>query len=63
MYAKETDSTTENDLLCMIHRLEDKLFRKKNPYEQEKLRSVIMHYRKQLYKFRMENGLDLFGPY
>ena len=29
MYAKETDSTTENDLLCMIHRLEDKLFRKK----------------------------------
>lgn len=42
----------EFDMTCRIHRLEDKLLRSKNPYEQMELHSVIMKYRTRLQKLQ-----------
>ena len=42
----------EHDMVCRIHRLEDKLLRSKNIDEQMELRSVLMKYRMQLQKLQ-----------
>ncbi len=40
--------TEEHDLICRIHRLEDKLLRSKNFNTQLELQQVLMNYRKRL---------------
>lgn len=44
------------DLVCLIHRNEDKLLRSKNPYEQMNLQTILMNLRKELQKLNWENS-------
>lgn len=44
------------DLVCLIHRNEDKLLRSKNLYEQMNLQTILMNLRKELQKLNWENS-------
>lgn len=46
----------EYDLVCKIHRMEDKLLRSKNPHEQMKLQSVLMNLRKDLQNLKWNSS-------
>lgn len=50
----EEISFEEHDMMCRIHRLEDKMLRSKNFQEQLSIRSVLMKYRAQLQKLQWE---------
>lgn len=49
-------SNRRYDLVCLIHRNEDKLLRSKNPYEQMNLQTILMNLRKELQKLNWENS-------
>lgn len=54
MYTKARDEIF--DMECKIHRLEDKLLRSKNPYEQMEIQSVLRVRRMQLQKMQWERN-------
>lgn len=45
----------EHDMICKIHRMEDKLLRSKNPAEQEQIQGVLRGWRMQLQKLQFKN--------
>lgn len=44
----------KHDLICLIHRNEDKLLRSKNLYEQINLQIILTNLRKELQKLNWE---------
>lgn len=50
----EEISFEEHDMICRIHRLEDKMLRSKDFQEQLSIRSVLMRYRAQLQKLQWD---------
>lgn len=50
----EEISFEEYDLICRIHRLEDKMFRSKIYQKQMEIRIVLVKYRAELQKLRLK---------
>lgn len=46
------ERTAELDMRCKIHRMEDRLLRSRNPYEQEELQNILRTWRMQLQKLQ-----------
>lgn len=56
MYTKARDEIF--DMECKIHRLEDKLLRSKNPYEQMEIQSVL-----RVRRMQVPNGASFYVYY